>query len=366
MSLGLNQTQCCFTAVRRQFHAIYNEICALCKTDSKIYSLLITGRVLQCAAIAAVAGSCIFSIVAPLALVGLIPAALLGIFGTYIAENPSKIYNSLQISPLFVPGQPIGLTNGGNNCWLNSGLQMLANIPTFEQRMRQIPVFSQFLDGYKASRDGHHKIAPNIDTHLIRQYLSQETRGDIPSEKVQHDAAELFNFLFSGTNGLYRLEQVLDHAPSANDPQPMIQLGIPRDGSIPNFQQLFHGFFDERTDRGQRKQLFFQSPPNDLLIQLKRFYRDPNGTQGKYNDLIQAPETLELPNSFVRSGQSAAYHCDAFLVHLGPSLDGGHYVAYVKVGNAWWYCSDSSVHEVSRGQAHSAMGQSYIMHYAKS
>lgn len=367
MSLTLNQTQCCLNAVQRQFHTIYNEICGLCKTDDKIHALLITGRVLQCAAIAAVAGSCIFAFVAgPLSLVTLVPAVALAILGTYLAENPSKVYNFFQFKRPFIPGQPIGMTNGGNNCWLNSGLQMLAHIPAFHQRMRQIPIFAQFLDAYKASGDGSQKIAPNIDSHLIRQYLSRETGGDVPSEKVQYDAAELFNFLFNGTNGLYRLEQVVDNAPSANDPQPMIQLEIPRGVSNLNFQQLFHGFFDERTDRGQRKQLFFQSPPNDLLIQLKRFYRDRDGTEGKYNDVIQAPETMQLPNQFVRSGQDAAYRCDSFLVHQGTTLDGGHYVAYVKVGDVWWYCSDTNVYEVSSSDAQRAMGQSYILHYAKS
>jgi hypothetical protein len=305
-------------------------------------------------------------LVGPVALAGLVPAIAAGILGTYVAGNPQELNEIIQMGRPFVAGQPIGLNNSGNNCWLNSGLQMLAHIPAFEARMRQIPEFAQFLDSYRAARIASQKVSPNIDSHQIRQYLSTQTGGRVDPGHVQEDAAELFEHLFGGPNVLYDFEHQLNGLAANSRPEPMIQLGIDRGQPIPGFQQLFNSFFDHGTDIvGQRQQLFFPSAPNDLLIQIKRFYRDRDGTEGKINDPIEIPLTFRPPNSCVR-GENAAYECNAFLIHHGQSQDGGHYVAYVKIGNVWWYCTDSRVIEVSAKEAQDAVKESYILHYAKS
>ncbi len=359
--------QNCLNGIYHQLYAVQEKICGLCSTDSKIYVLLILGRTLQSAALVSFAASIVFTLfVGPAAFIGLVPAVAFGVLGTYIADNPQELNAMVQMTRPFVPGQPVGLTNSGNNCWLNSGLQLLANVPAFEPRMRQIPPLAQFLDAYKDARAGYRKVAPNFDSHQVRQFLSTETRGAVGGDHVQEDSSQLFEFLFQGPNALYQFDHLLNGAPATARREPMIQVDIQRVNPLPGFGQLFNGFFDHMTDIGQRQQLFFQHSPNDLLIQLKRFYRDPDGTLGKINDPIDAPETIQLPATLVRTGESAAYQCDAFLIHHGLTQDGGHYVSYIKVGNTWWYCSDSSVIEVSAKDALSAMKQSYILHYAKS
>ncbi len=159
------------------------------------------------------------------------------------------------------------------------------------------------------------------------------------------------------------MDQRIDGAPTTIDPRSFIQLDVIRQA---NFEQLFHRFFDEVTDRGLRKQLFFPNAPNDLLIQVGRVYRDANGLEAKHSGLVHAPERMALPGQFVRSGQGSQYECDAFLVHQGSLASSGHYVAYIKVAGVWWCCSDTNVQEVSSSQAQSALGESYILHYAKS
>ncbi len=360
--------QNCLNGIQHQLYAVQEKICGLCSTDSKIYALLILGRTLQSAALVSFAASFVFAfLVGPAALIGLVPAVAFCVLGTYIADNPQELNSMVQMPRPFVPGQPVGLMNSAYNCWVNSGLQMLANVPAFEPRMRQVPVLSQFLDAYKDARAGYHKVAPNFDSQQVRQFLSSETRGVINNScYAQEDASELFEYLFQGPNALYRFDHLLNGAPATARHEPMIQLDIQRVNPLPGFGQLFNGFFDHMTDIGQRQQLFFQNSPNDLLIQLKRFYRDPDGTLGKINDPIEAPDTIQLPAALVRTGEGATYQCDAFLVHHGTTQHGGHYVSYIKVGNAWWLCSDSSVIEVSATDALSAMKQSYILHYAKS
>jgi hypothetical protein len=208
------------------------------------------------------------------------------------------------------------------------------------------------------------KVTPNIDTHQIRQFLSRGTNGQIRPGHEQEDAAQLFEYLFQGRNSLYAFDQQLNGMPATVRHEPMIQLEIERRSPPPSFEHMLNNFFDCVTDLGQRQQLFFQNAPGDLLIQCKRFYHDL-GTYGKINDPLEIPERFPLPAQYLRSGEHPFYQCDAFLTHIGSSPHGGHYVTYIKVGNTWWYCSDSSVSQVSESQAKEAMRHSYIQHFAK-
>lgn len=359
--------------IQQAVYCTYDKVCGCCSTDNKIYALLIVGRVLQTAAIVACAASiaCAF-VVGPIVLVGLIPAVVLGILGTHLSQQPREVNDCIQAARPFVAGQPIGLKNGGNNCWVNSGLQVLSHVPAFHARMRQLPELNQFLDRYAAARAAGTKVSSDIDTNEIRQILHQMTRGvqEIHSGPVQEDAAALFENLFQGPNALYHFQQELNGVPAAVQREPMVQLTIPRGAEIPSFDTLFNQYFNHQTDLGINQRLYFPEAPQDLVVQVRRFYHERNAagqwTQGKINDAIAVPENVPLPGQFVRGGGDAAYTCDAFLQHLGSTLLGGHYVAYLKVDGSWWYVSDTAAYAVSDQQAQEAMAHGYIYHYAKS
>ncbi len=358
-------------SAQQRVWVLQNNNCSPCRTDNKVYVLFIIGRVLQAAAIGTSTACIGFSfLVGPIALLPIIPAIAFGALGTWIAGGPQELNQLWQASRPFIAGQPVGLSNGGNNCWLNSSLQLLANSPSLHRRLRQIPEFSQFLDSYAAARGDHQKMAKNIDTDLLRQLLSRETAGQISSEHKQEDAAQLFEYLFEGSNTLLQFDQQLNSAPSAVRREPMLQLD-PGSNLQSNFRQLFNNFFDCRSDIGQRVQLFFQRAPDEFLLQIKRFYQrnDPatNTTQlGKINAQFDVPQRLGIPQNFMRSGgESPEYICDGFILHIGENKESGHYISYIKVKNTWWYCSDFTVYEVSSTQAHQAMKDGYIFHFAK-
>jgi ubiquitin C-terminal hydrolase len=367
-SVSRNPIPSCLNDIQNRIYSAQEKICGLCSTDNKIYAFLILGRVLQAAALTAFVASIAFAfVIGPISLVAMVPAIALGILGTHIAGNPQGVNDMLRMDRPFATGQPVGLDNSGNNCWVNSGLQLLVNSPAFHRRMRQIPEFAQFLDAYIAAEGNYQKVAGNIDTQAIRQFLSRETSGTISAEAHQEDAAQLFEYLFQGPNALYQFDQQINGGIANQRREPLIQIGLDP-GS--NFQGLFDNFFDYRTDIGQHIQLFFPRAPDDLLIQAKRFYQriDPvTGVlqQGKINDPIEMTERLTLPNRFVRTGESREYLCDGFSVHRGTGQNVGHYISYLKKGNTWWYCSDTSVYEVSTPQALDAMKNGYIFHFAK-
>jgi ubiquitin carboxyl-terminal hydrolase 16/45 len=74
---------------------------------------------------------------------------------------------------------------------------------------------------------------------------------------------------------------------------------------------------------------------------LKRF----NNNLSKNNASVKLPSTLSLDGHCINKG-SLAYELFAFVEHTGTAR-GGHYVAYSKRGNDWFYFSDGTVKGLS-------------------
>lgn len=354
----------CFQPISHTIYSVYEQAWESCSTDTKIYTLFILGRVLQTAAclscVAAVASAWAFG---PAALLATVPALALGFFGTQLAENAEPLALTPLIERPYVEGQPIGLVNNGNNCWLTASLQLLAHVPAFAARIRAFPEFAQFLDAYRQDQADCNKISSSINPFAMRQMLHRATNGGIDSGYRQEDAAQVFEYLFQGDRSLYQFEQALNGYQSCPCREPMIALSL--ESIMPPFETLLSRYFDHLTDRGVRKQLFFSQPPQDLLIQFKRFNRSSTGVESKICTAIDTPEQFALSPNHTLSNENAIYYCDAFLVHNGTTLKGGHYIAFIQIDNVWWRCSDTSVVEVSTATAEAARQQSYIIHYRK-
>ena len=368
--------------VQNKIHSVQQKILGLCDTDCKVYALLVLGRVLQASTIVGLSVSVGFAFLAgPATLIGLVPSIALGILGTYIVEGlpdlsspsqggaplvPGKPPVGLIYSRPFVPGQPIGLINKGNNCWLNAGLQMLLNSPALSQRIQHVPNLAQFQARYEAERQAHQKTARQLDSQTIREDLNR-SGVEVSSGYHQEDAAQLFEHIFTG---LHTLHQQVGSNAAAVRRESMIQIGLAHSPRT-CFQELFNYYFNYLADDGRHTQLRFQIAPNDLMIHAQRFFQCQGTSAGgfvakKIGDDLDISEKLTLPAGFILSGGNSEYCCHSFLVHYGAGLDtGGHYVAYVKRGENWWCCDDSVTYEVSAQAALAAMKQGYIFHYRK-
>ena len=56
------------------------------------------------------------------------------------------------------------------------------------------------------------------------------------------------------------------------------------------------------------------------------------------------------------------YYLVALISHIG-SIEGGHYVAYIKHNDKWYKCDDSFICEVEEEDVKNA--QAYMLYYAK-
>lgn len=68
--------------------------------------------------------------------------------------------------------------------------------------------------------------------------------------------------------------------------------------------------------------------------------------------VVPTGETLTVPHSADLANDAthaATRRIVAMICHLGLHVGGGHYIAYVKRGNSWWCCNDTSVREVVGG-----------------
>lgn len=382
------------TALVTSFYSTQRCICDACdgvfdrcSTDAKIYTLLILGRLIQSVSIATLALSAYGVIyLGPISLVGIIPSLISGLFGTYIAESCDQvngeswdqINDMTLITRSFVLGQPIGLKNPGNDCWLNSALQILQNVPAFQKRMRLIPEFQQFCEQYEKAEHNKDIVSPDFDSNALRLFLNDKTNKKV-SLASQEDAAEVFEYLFQGDNALFRFKQRVDGQDSIHEGRPlqvcesMIQIGLGQEKVQPDpspesallaLQELFNHYFDHLTDYGLRRQLFLDEASDDLLIQFKIFYFQGD-SHGKIVAPLEISPRLTLKNEFVQTGIGAQYECDAFIKHSGAGLNSGHYIAYVKKAEKWWYCSDAVVYEISEEAMLKELPYAYICHYAK-
>lgn len=359
--------------------AVQRQLDDCCSTDCKVYGLIVLGRMLQAIAILGVAG-CIFAAVmtGPMVLVGVIPAIASALLGTYMAACPDDVHDAIFPLPPYVVDQPVGLINTGNNCWANASMQLLMNSPNLLASMAalRIPEVQQIAQAYTATKNAGERVVRGFDGQLIRNAL--HAAGRVHPDSVQEDAAEFFEYLFEVPHSLYHLQETVQGVPRHQTTDlPLIPLALEPNISTP-FNDLFNRFFNFQDEAGQAHSLQFPTAPDDLVVQLRRFYTplrdgrpiviDAQGhyQEARHNQAIAVPQNKTIEARHCQDGQAANYECDGFIVQFGNTLNNGHYVTYVKrPDGTWWACNDRRARQITPEYAQQLMNQGYIYHYRK-
>ena len=99
------------------------------------------------------------------------------------------------------------------------------------------------------------------------------------------------------------------------------------------------------------------STPNVLVIQLKRF-KDLE----KIDDHVRFPTQLGL-QFFSAGNKQQQYRITGAIVHMGSTIENGHYVAYINHMGGWFLTDDTIIQEVAWERV--ADEEVYILFYKR-
>lgn len=323
--------------------------------------------------------------------------------------------------------KPVGFENKSNNCGFNSCLQMIINEPALLDIYTTVAShyakstkaedqecgnwMLSTLDFYDQAIKEQEPISEEVSNklRLAMHYLSPK---EISSKHgTQEDASEILTILFAKNDDIlkkqnlintssinYKLENVTFYRPkrvlseiphkdcSFLNPdntyrKERINYGIKIDfdAKQKNFtlSSLLEKYFcDEQIGIGSetrrylvdgiytevslvKEEIKLDALPKDLYINFARFKAD----RTKLTSPIEIPEKLDAKLLNIKGSFLGSYELSSFIVHLGNSLDDGHYMAYRKVLDQWIECNDERVSLRSKKQVLEAAKQSYICFY---
>ena len=308
------------------------------------------------------------------------------------------------------PKSVIGLVNEGNTCYMNAALQNLINIEplrTFAESVygrvyfKKDSVGDRFsslvhdLNGASSLKKSIHPVAfcMALTSMKFREGV-QEDAGEFISEFISKlsdendieasDYAGVVKKLFEHT-----LQEIKwDDALAKNQRMPVVNvdsgivLSLPllTDGgkrTITNLENALYAYFSpEEVDvvliNGKKagspmKKLAFETLPPYLVINLMRFRND----MSKLQHPVSFPERLTITYLSEQSPDrnNNSYKLLGVVLHSG-SIESGHYTAYVRRGNVWYFCDDARVEKISSQEIANTMqsgnnkhGTPYILFY---
>lgn len=270
-------------------------------------------------------------------------------------------------------GQPFGLANLGNTCFMNSAIQALASLDRLTNVLLNLPA-----DYYKPN-----SISANY-IQLLNMMQTQKTavinplpfclliwEEFFPGEaKRQQDASEFIIKL------LNRLAEGEDFNPAINkdrinnDVISLLQIKsrrrvIDENGTVtkdtkdkPNIDLMLNAVIMPETRTTLldclRSLFTIESPEGSSshtfskIMEVSNYFLVRLGRETKARTKNRAPISFPLDNLNIsiladRGIKLPFYRCKAFIVHIGAEITGGHYVAYVRMGNDWYLCNDTEV-----------------------
>lgn len=332
---------------------------------------------------------------------------------TALASVPAKTASSALHLPLHPEAVPLprlrGLDNIGNSCYIASVMHLVKQVREYMNLFAAFNYAGARADISELARTGT-VVLNNIDTpggptaDQVRAFRSSLittgwlARGE---ESGQQDAGLLLNHLIATltpdppahVQGIAR-ERALkqgravkahtykDRNEAAYTPEhraadeysPTLLLdGIKggHEGGERTMESLLRENLDGRVKsemnagvvRDHRWRLTGELP-RVLTIQLKRFNFSTILAQSfKLHEKISTGAVFTIPADLAPDGAAHDYHLKGFIMHLGATPGGGHYVSYVRVGARWYFYDDADQHAVPVADALERVKDAYIVTY---
>jgi ubiquitin C-terminal hydrolase len=360
----------------------------------------------------------------PLQPIALTIAALGGPFLSGFFFLQEKFFFTHVLEPSVVPSRldetaPRGIVNHGNNCWLNADLQLFESDPFIrlwlreaEAEERVVCAFQKFFAAYddavKTNRAVTMASSQRLRREIGRENLlihtpenPQFNRQEDAHEGIQfflnrlpdHQKIHFENRLHYRTDGLPPIEGHPDGIRIRGERSWGVELAI--QGDAPDLRRMIEAHCNEAIENEPGVELrgidgavrrypchrierrIVQEPPM-LRITLKRFSYErgpetwmsrffsapPPGCIVKRDASIAIPLQMPLP---LANGESPLYRLKAFVCHSGETPNSGHYTAYCRRGEQWYWANDTLIVPVDRQRVETALAspEPYMVWYEK-
>lgn len=272
-----------------------------------------------------------------------------------------------------------GFLNLGNTCYLNSGLQLLMNIPEFCQLIlnnknisNELSLLAEFIILYHSDNNG------SLKPKFIKKIVSK--RNNIFSGFSQEDSQEFLIYFLDFIDNQIKENKINDLLGMKIDKTikckalSCLKKSITKETRLflmldiqDNFSDLNdcyrnykirekleedNRYFCENCDKKRiaSKKIEVADWPKNLIIVLKRFQQD--GYELSKNETF-----LDIPNNWRHN-----YKLKGGVIHSGR-LGGGHYVYFGNYDNKWFLFDDSHISRIKSNQLNDYKKRAYLLHY---
>ncbi len=337
-------------------------------TDHKVHRAAVSSNVLSNLGIALALASAIGTYFVSLyCSLGIAAGVALYAASKFISSPaaPSKAHQAHAEKPRYIQGQHPGIENASMNCWMNAILQFSLHVPPLRDHLKRSgpKVVREAMDSYERAKSRKDPVATGVDSQRIREWMAGRVADISDSADVQEDVQEPLRHLMQG---LLPMTLSINRASGVRHPdEHWNMLTIPLvHFRKKTFEETVRRNFltmDDNHGGGTRR---FRNCPNDLFFHLSRFRYGLLGGS-KIDDHVPMKSTFKIADDWTTSGHGAKYRCRAFIEHIGDSLESGHYICYARYNDGWWCFDDETVTKVSREEAESKIGDSYISYFSR-
>jgi len=310
---------------------------------------------------------------------------------------------------------PIGFSNVGNSCYINSTAQALWHTPVIKQwfctasMLKSIPdaqndqaiAFSMMQDFLLLDAEEKKRSEENILCLSNTSKTIHTSKGKLPiSGSNQEDAAEFLNMLLTSIQGLvagvdvnipmssegkaltfedifvgvwYKSSLCISCDELRIGPEPWTTLTVPVTEKTTLLESLAslvepESFILENMlwcnkVQSKKDHIRYNSlgkAPQALIIHLNLFQSDfATGTTSKVNRTLDIPFDLNILHPCIgMTDVKKNYELRAFVEHRGNTLNDGHYVAYVRSGSdKWFLCNDDEITNMAKEEVSATLSQ---------
>ncbi|MDX8430229.1 MAG: ubiquitin carboxyl-terminal hydrolase family protein (plasmid) [Candidatus Algichlamydia australiensis] len=252
---------------------------------------------------------------------------------------------------------PQGIRNVGSNCFLNAALQFVIHSPlgkifTEERPKNNCIRVAEFNDFFENYREG--EVA--LDSERIRELFKYD-------KDVQNDSADFLrkladSFSIEPTTEIKHFSKHDDSfSYSVEDQEWLHTLGFDaEDGSLKSAIDRYFSDSDDHENQAMSQKRILLESAKDLYFRLDWAEGESSAKKIGYLDIGKE-------NSIDISGNK--FSILGYVQHLGHTVDYGHYIYYLNLGDKCFCIDDKRVRQVTKREFLENAAKSYLLHLSR-